>query len=223
MTKIVELNPNVLIRPLSDDITVRIILTHNVSILIQTLDFCAPDAGGGPPHHLRVVRAIPVRHARIRSVIVVRLLRRKRRHRLGGRPLAPLPPEYVLAVVESGVFQGAVRPPLVRPPLGVVNHLCAPTERREVVACPHRVVGFKEFRDHDRRVRFGGPAGDDGGFGWVDEEGEEKGGEEEGVEEIGGVGHCGCLLRLRLLRWVFIAAFMHGVKVFSIVPVQVRS
>lgn len=111
----------VLIRPQSIDITVRIILAHDKRIPAQTLDLRAPDAGGAAPHHLRVMRAVPVRHARVRPVVVVRRLVLPRLHRLGGRPLVPLPPEYVLPVVAAGVDHRAVAPPLVRPPPGVAG------------------------------------------------------------------------------------------------------
>ncbi|KAH7860460.1 hypothetical protein Vadar_013698 [Vaccinium darrowii] len=58
------------------------------------------------------MRAIPVRHARIRPIIEVRPFSRPFLHRLSGRPPVSLSPKYVLAVVAVGVDQSAVAPPL---------------------------------------------------------------------------------------------------------------
>lgn len=135
------------VRPLADDIAMGIVLAGDVSIAGAARDPGTPYALRVPPDHLRVVIAVGAPHARVLLVVVVRLLRRPGGDRVRDLPPPALPPEEVLPVVESRVHHGAVLPPLVRVPLGVLGEAAAPAERCQAELLPDCILRVEVLGD----------------------------------------------------------------------------
>lgn len=107
----------------------------------------APHAPALPPHDLRVVPAHPAAAA-VAPVVVLRLLRHPRPHRLRRRPPRAAAPEQVLPVGTRRVHQRAVAAPGLRVRPRVPRHALVPHQRRQPHRRPHPVLRGQELPLH---------------------------------------------------------------------------
>lgn len=122
-----------------------IVLAEDEDTTIEALHARAAHAEAALPHDLGVVSTHLALGALVGSRVVELVLSNPRLDRLGGRPVVPTAPEYVLPVGPIGVDHLTVKDPLGGPSPGVAGQVPVPREEWQVVQLAGLVVGIHEL------------------------------------------------------------------------------